>query len=692
MKKYILSLLAVTIVVCSCSKDNTEGAGVDDGNNYINFGLADGSRAEYSDSDAWQVVWEENDPIRIYSADAKSTSQSSNADAPYTITGVSANKGSITKVNANALQWGDAETYDFYAFYPDLPARLESYDHSTKQVTIDFNSNQICKLGALEGTNYTTTLEEEAIVMVGSAENVEKGKDVSLKFKPIMTTLDIKVKGQANTSTIITGVSIITTFSGVNYINSDGSFVYDIDDNKIVPVGEVDNTQTIFVALDKEVAISGNQTLTITALIPPVELNGDNTTIQVHSTAATSDASAGGTAGVSALRLPVTIQAGHKKILNLPNLPSPVSNNWITPLDDDILVSQLSIPGTHDAAAAHTSMPLSVVPILRLGSAVIEAIIGEVGLTQSLSIKEQWNLGIRAFDLRPAYSEYEPLLGDDLTGLVLWHGLVVCTDGGGDSVSNALMFSDVISTLLDEIGSTQEFAVVVMRHESEKASTTIGNPEVNATAKNTDAWAGAMGTYLKSLIDDGKAVMYDQELTLGDVAGKILFLSRDTYTGGPYGGYIRQWPHNSMVDLTNTPSYIEEDAGGSKDSDDGTLYVQDYYSISDTSEKSGYVKQMANLSTTTNLPNVAEAWFINHCSGYTGDTSSSAAYRENAAVQNLALYNYLTSDSYVAGPLGIVLMDYVGARTFSGDTVYGDLCVQAIIDNNYKAYLKRKGE
>lgn len=688
MKKYIFSMMAIAALLCGCGKDDADnGGGVEDGN-YISFGLAEETRAEYSDSDAWQVVWEENDPIRIYSAEARSASQSNNADAPYTVTGVSANKGSITKVNANALQWGDAEKYDFYAFYPDATARLKGYDHKEKRVTIDFNSNQVCKLGALEGTNYPTSIEEDAIVMVASATGVAKNTDVKLKFKPIMTTLEIKVKGQANTSTIITGVSIITQFTGVDYLNSDGTFVYDIDEGKIVPVGKSDNTHTLFLALDKEVTISGNQTVTLTALVPPVDLTAENTTIQVHSTAATSDTSAGGTAGVSALRLPVTIPAGHKKILNLPNLPSPVSNNWITPLDNDILVSQLSIPGTHDAAAAHTSMSLSTKPLLSLGADIVEALIGEVGLTQYLSIEEQWDLGIRAFDIRPAYSDYDRLLSEDLKGLVLWHGLVVCTDGRGDDVDNALMFSDVISSLLAKIGNTEEFAVVVMRHESE----TVSEGSLNITAKDTGAWADAMGTYLKSLIDDGKAVMYDPELTLGDVAGKILFLSRDTYTGGPYGGYIREWPHNSMVNLASTPSYIEEDAGDSKDSNDGTLYTQDYYSISDTSVKAGYVKQMADLSTTTNQPNVAEAWFINHCSGYVGENSSSAAYRQNAAVQNLALYNYLTSDSYVAGPLGIVMMDYVGARTFSGDTVYGDLCVQTIIDNNYKAYLKRKGE
>lgn len=684
MKKYIFSMMAIAALLCGCGKEDADnGGGVENGN-YISFGLAEETRAEYSDSDAWQVVWEENDPIRIYSAEARSASQSNNADAPYTVTGVNANKGSITKVNANALQWGDAETYDFYAFYPDATDRLKGYDHAEKRVTIDFNSNQVCQLGTLEGTNYPTSIEEDAIVMVASATGVAKNTNVSLKFKPIMTTLEIKVKGQANTSTVITGVSIITTFTGVDYLNSDGTFVYDIDDDKIVPIGTEDNTHTLFLALDKEVTISGNQTVTLTALVPPVDLTAENTTIQVHSTAATSDTSAGGTAGVSALRLPVTIQAGHKKILNLPNLPSPVSNNWITPLDNDILVSQLSIPGTHDAAASNTSMDLAMQS--GLGSLVAnaaQAVIGEVGLTQAISIEEQWELGIRAFDFRPAYSNRS-----DLTGLVIWHGLVVCTDSDG----NAVTLDGAVNTLLGKMSGTEEFAVVVMRHESEKASVSVLGSEINFTAKSTDDWANAMGTYLKSLIDAGKAVMYDPELTLGDVAGKILFLSRDTYTSGPYGGYIRQWPHNSMVDLASTPSYIEEDAGGSKDSNDGTLYVQDYYSDIVVETKAGYVKQMADLSTTTNQPNVAEAWFVNHCSGYTGSSSTSAGYRENAGVQNQSLYNYLTSDSYVAGPLGIVLMDYVGARTFSGDTVYGDLCVQAIIDNNYKAYLKRKGE
>ena len=39
-----------------------------------------------------------------------------------------------------------------------------------------------------------------------------------------------------------------------------------------------------------------------------------------------------------------------------------------------------------------------------------------------------------------------------------------------------------------------------------------------------------------------------------------------------------------------------------------------------------------------------------------------------------------------------MIMDFVGARKSGNYTVYGDLCPQAIINNNYKYHMKRKGE
>ena len=51
-----------------------------------------------------------------------------------------------------------------------------------------------------------------------------------------------------------------------------------------------------------------------------------------------------------------------------------------------------------------------------------------------------------------------------------------------------------------------------------------------------------------------------------------------------------------------------------------------------------------------------------------------------------------TTRTRPTGSIGIILMDFVGAATSDGVAVQGDLCPQAIIDNNYKYRMKRKGE
>ena len=61
------------------------------------------------------------------------------------------------------------------------------------------------------------------------------------------------------------------------------------------------------------------------------------------------------------------------------------TEQWMKGLEDDMLVSSLSIPGAHDAA---TGEGLFAPP--------------GFGRTQSLNLKELWECGVRAFDLRPA--------------------------------------------------------------------------------------------------------------------------------------------------------------------------------------------------------------------------------------------------------------------------------------------------
>ena len=63
------------------------------------------------------------------------------------------------------------------------------------------------------------------------------------------------------------------------------------------------------------------------------------------------------------------------------------ADNWMSRLADNMLLTQLSIPGSHDAATGN-------------GFATEWAEYGRVfGQTQECSIAGQWSAGVRAFDL-----------------------------------------------------------------------------------------------------------------------------------------------------------------------------------------------------------------------------------------------------------------------------------------------------
>ena len=94
---------------------------------------------------------------------------------------------------------------------------------------------------------------------------------------------------------------------------------------------------------------------------------------------------------------------------------------WMAGLSDDTFISQISIPGTHDAGTGHGVNNYLII------SGKIYAV------TQEKTLTEQWNSGIRAFDLRPSV---------DGSQLRIYHGLI----------STDLYFDDALKTLLAEKG------------------------------------------------------------------------------------------------------------------------------------------------------------------------------------------------------------------------------------------------
>lgn len=312
-------------------------------------------------------------------------------------------------------------------------------------------------------------------------------------------------------------------------------------------------------------------------------------------------------------------------------------NNWMGALDDETYVAQLSLPGTHDAATGDGTC-------LSLGE------------TQTISLQEQWDMGIRVFDLRPGYKTVCKGFFKFGQELHIYHGIVETRTSWDEAI-------DLLTTNLTK--HPNEFAIVIMRFENDSP----------AYSKH-DVWSSLMSDYLRNELPAEYKVDFRPDLKVKDVRGKLLILSRDSYADTPVtGGYISGWNHD--------PSGSSNGKIWGKDNQTANLNIQDYFDVSDTNQKWNAIAKLidwaGNATPTT--------WTINYTSGNVG-VGVNASYYRNAANTNPATYRYIISNDRVDNNVGIIMMDHVGYRTrknmAQNYTVYGDLLPQAIIDNNFR--------
>ena len=289
---------------------------------------------------------------------------------------------------------------------------------------------------------------------------------------------------------------------------------------------------------------------------------------------------------------------------------------WMERLADDTPLRALSIPGAHDAASSSITAWSSWTR------------------TQEKNIAQLWNCGVRAFDLRPALVDGE---------LGIYH----------DKYSAHVTFPQVMRALLLALDRHPgEGVIILIRHEQEADG-------------NAPEWKDAMGNYLNGIRP--QLVDYRPDLTLGELRGKILVLSRDEYTGGPMGGYIRNWSSSNQLSAQKGASIVDAEGKTSP------LWVQDYYHPEGKGDKWAAVEGLldAMASAGDDCPLV-----INHTSGYLGNLPD---YRGNARNINAPAADYIKARH---APAGIVMMDFAGENRTRGISVGGDVLVQALIENN----------
>ena len=208
MKRVMYSLFAAALVVLGgCQDETTENLVVPaQTGDEITFGSSltnVETRTIYGDepiNGEYPVSWEDGDQISIYCPEA-----AQGKIVKYTITPDSqdpSKSSAVTKINADeaGLQWGQAETHHFSAFYPG-DRILESVDGKLRgeipveQAPVGWKK----ETNEANGITYTGIANTDyAFMWAYNKHDKSDGSDVALVFKPWVTILDVEINGPAN--------------------------------------------------------------------------------------------------------------------------------------------------------------------------------------------------------------------------------------------------------------------------------------------------------------------------------------------------------------------------------------------------------------------------------------------------------------------------------------------------------------
>jgi 1-phosphatidylinositol phosphodiesterase len=315
--------------------------------------------------------------------------------------------------------------------------------------------------------------------------------------------------------------------------------------------------------------------------------------------------------------------AGAAWALDFTSASYPSNENWMKDLPDDALITQLSLPGTHDSATDHGHCKENgwIVPVIEMVSC------------QTYPISDQLKMGIRFFDIRLAYENGT---------LRFHHGPYYLEQVFSDAL-------DAAQSFLNQHPS--EFVIFLIKQEHTSASADDFWQRIN----------DRISTYPSGLFFLEKGVP-----SVAKVRGKIVVMGRDK-SSHPQGWHV-SWPDNT--------TYYQGRDHSSKHGD--LLYiVEDHYSLASVSTKTKYreIRQniaLARICFGSGDPNTL---FISFMSGEGDKSLRPPSHFADYGNQHI---NDWLKDNYAGGyRLGVVMMDYAGDSNHHGDKI-----LETVINHN----------
>lgn len=704
--KYTLTALMMLVVLGGCS-DDLGGVPVSEGapirfSAYVDKAKSRTYYGEYdATNNAWPVYWENGDEVLVYCPEAHTDGSQI---ATYTLS-VDDNDNDVVELisGLNELKWGNAPEHNFYTFFPAERVFTEADVSGKASGTLVFSVNR--EQTAIPVTKHTDTgftyhySDMKSAVMAGSLSvktaDVTDDTVLELPFYPITTALDIEIQGPtAVDKNTVAETSHELTITGLTISDAErtastaqpvaGGFYYNPQTKGYEAYVNNNTTNTtngtatsLHITLNPAVTLEIQegenvtpQSLKVTAfLLPQIP---DELQITVHC-----DGDNGQTANlVRTVTKPTANSDGYKCEVALGKVKTPVEfsyEHWMASLDDDTYVSQISMPGSHDAGAYLVGENVSK-PSWWDVVGWAEYYLKVYSQCQEKTIIEQLDLGIRCLDFRPSCS----MNSDGTCSFDIAHGYV----------SMDVTFDDVMDqTLVWLAEHPTEFIIVKLKNEN---------------ADDSDEFT-YWKQYIRSKIVETLPVsryieVFDPSMKLSEARGKILFMSRDHYYSSSsitsddeqadgsgthwIGCKISGWGTDNLDLMTGKTFYTKtypNTVGGI-----GTFTVSDKYrgdtdvafnAPDESTKKAAIDKGLTAAKNDEYSDGKNGSWYFTYLN-VRGSNRKTSTY--NSYVAGL-----LTDESgdYASSykNTGIIMIDWVGNSTYAADVV-----VAAVIENNFR--------
>ena len=743
---YILSLAGL-MAFASCQKDNFNGGAAEPGGN-ITFtcGTDDArSRTQYAVNDWLQIEWQLNDEVKIYSSQTKDmTGQAAKTSASYNVSKLiereydistdaqnpkkikNNNSANLTVGEGGGLFWGTG-SHTLYAVHGDADV-----NPSTGKATFTYKTKQTCRLTAGEGEQ--TYIDKSQLNLVSTKTVQNPVQVMDLPFTPIMTAVEIEVKGMKSsetdaktikvTSVTLENTSTTTHWYGAN--STDDGYVYKFDytigagtfaiagtevSKELVTLELVDGNNDYI-----EVPVGGS--FKVTAILPPVSISTSQLKIGVN---------VQGNSPVTAT-LNAQITKSYKALVSLPNWKpktetqggdsigdkdlEDLENNvypWQKNLPDNAYVASVTMPGTaHSGATKNSGINWT-------------ELMGNTVLVQPYSVLAQLAQGVRVLEFFPVglgngnYKDASDPPSNrswEYYSDALYNAVWSNTEVTGSADSGDVKKRDNMVFRLAEWVKTYPTEFIFLFISPLNAGR-YSNHNQNQNNRNYAITYWKQQNILK---------VFDPDMTVGDCRGNIIVCYMNDVNNALSGsnycfiandkGVVGNETSYNMLSLFVDPSFTPAWKNNSrytaqfKASDKQTTlgaslnmqnYVGNETASTYTTKKPTYVRNLLDEAR-TNASNTN--WYYNVVGGYAGIYTvpfigtkhvRTKHHRDAAEVVQSDVVNYIqdcwdSKNGKTPGPLGMVLVDFSGSDydATANVTLNGRKLVQMLIDNNFK--------